>query len=75
MDTLASRVKRELDSGPRSPHVASPLAGIVALAVGGLLTATPAAHAAADGNSSVVHLGGGNAASPPGRNSPALATS
>jgi hypothetical protein len=37
------------------------LAGILALAVGGLLTATPAAHATADGSSSsVVHLVGGN---------------
>lgn len=34
------------------------LAGILVFAVGGLLTATPAAHAIADGSS--VHLVGGN---------------
>jgi hypothetical protein len=35
------------------------LAGILVLAVGSLLTATPAAHATADGSSSI-HLVGGN---------------
>jgi hypothetical protein len=36
------------------------LAGILVLAVGSLLTATPAAHATADGSSSSIHLVGGN---------------